>query len=175
MIRHGRVRHDLPGGAAIGRGEQRLRRGLVVERLALLAEALAERVLAAVDDLLDGGLEPVVVLGEERVVRERPVDRVVEEQVIGVCAGNDLLDDLPCKGTGARGGVEASLWDGSILGTNDLEAGQPDRIAETDGDTDNTVEPLASRVSLYGNRVYENEGTYVSNADVTTAVVGLSP
>ncbi len=60
------------------RVEEGLRRRVKLERLALLAEALAERILAAVDRLLDRLGEPVVACGHVGVVGERPADRVVE-------------------------------------------------------------------------------------------------
>lgn len=122
-------------------------RCFVIERLALLAEPLAERVPAAVDDLLDRGVEPVVVGREERVVRERPVARVVEQEVIGVCTGNDLFHDLLSEGTGACGRVQTSLRDGGILGTNNLESQSARWYTPMYMMTDNAVEPLWFRVS----------------------------
>lgn len=104
------------------RVEERLGWGVLgeVERLALVAEFLGERVLAAVDHLLDRRLQPVGPSGEGRVVRIPPVDRVVEELAFGIRTGDDVLDDELRERGVARFSVETGLGLGCRLGACDL-------------------------------------------------------
>ena len=76
------------------------------------------------------------------MVRERPVAGVVEQDVLGVRAVRDLLDDLLREGACTGGGVEAGLGLRSGLGADDLDESQYTESYSFVRDTDDAVEPL---------------------------------
>ena len=125
------------------RVEQRLRRRVKAERLALLTKALAERVRTAVDGLLHRVCEPIVACRHDGVVRERPVDGVVEEETIGILAGDSGLVDELGEWTCTCLSIETGLRDAGVLRSNDLRRYQREsRTLLRRRGTDDAMEPL---------------------------------
>ena len=78
--------------------------------------------MSSVDDLVHRFLQPVECRAECGIVREAPVERVVEEveERIQARVRRDGLGDQACEGRVARHGVEASLGLSGLLWTGDL-------------------------------------------------------
>ena len=81
---------------------------------------LTECVLVAVDNRRDGRLKPVVLGGERRIISESPIQRVVEELIVGVCALRNLFNDELRKRPGSCLGVQSCLRYSRILWSDNL-------------------------------------------------------
>ena len=101
------------------RVEQSLGRGINFEGLTLLAQLLAKGIFTTVDDLLDGILEPVVLLWEEGVVGIGPAEGIIQQIVVGVRSFSNCGGDGLGKRLSARLSVETSLGFGGILSSGD--------------------------------------------------------
>ena len=101
------------------RVEQSLGRGIDFEGLTLLAQLLAKGIFTTVDDLLDGILEPVVLLWEEGVVGIGPAEGIIQQIVVGVRSFSNCGGDSLGKRLSARLSVETSLGFGGVLGSGD--------------------------------------------------------
>ena len=101
------------------RVEQSLGRGIDFEGLTLLAQLLAKGIFTTVDDLLDGILEPVVLLWEEGVVGIGPAEGIIQQIVVGVRSFSNCGGDSLGKRLSARLSVETGLGFGGVLGSGD--------------------------------------------------------
>lgn len=104
---------------------------------------MTESVLVAIDNLVNGWLQPIVISREEIVVGISPLQRIIKELQVGIeIVGDDFLDNLSSKRAITRSGVQTGLGNRGGFGPYDLIRGLERERASYKQETYDAMQPL---------------------------------